>query len=271
MRGATSAADPYIVPEDLNQVPWGGNRYPNGKIISTPRLNAGEKTLVLPLVGQSNICNSVDTAYTPTNATKVDNFNIYDGGVYRAVDPLLGCTIRDSTTQGHMFGRVADKLINAGKCARVILVPVGYSGTEIAKWTPSGILNRRLIIAKNRLAAVGLTPSLWICMDGETDNNPLGTSQSAYAASLAQVIATPGDGVPWAIGKCTYINGAVSAAIQAAQVAAVNGTTVFAGADTDSLTGTAVNRQADDTHFKAAGADAAADLWVTKIVAALAL
>jgi len=274
MRGAASAADPYVMPEDLAQISWGSNSQPTGKIVSTPRLNAGEVTLVLPIFGQSNAANSGDTIYTPTNATKVDNFNPFDGGVYRAVDPLLGCTTADISRQGNMFGRVADKLINAGKCARVILAPAAYGGTSIAKWATGGILNRRMVITCQRLAAVGLTPSAFIWMQGETDNNPLGTSQSAYAASLAQVLATPsaaGFSARWLVGKCTYINGAVSAGIQAAQVAAVNGTTVFAGADTDTLTGTAVNRVSDDTHFKAAGADAAADLWVTKIVAALGL
>jgi hypothetical protein len=271
MRGIASAADPFVIAEDLDQIPWGSNRYPNGKIISTPRLNAGEKTLVLVTCGQSNGANTGDTAYTPTNATKVDNFNIFDGGTYRAVDPLLGCTIRASTTQGNVAGRIADKLINAGKCARVILVPTCYGGTPVSRWAPGGILNQhRLAVIPQILASRGLAASLYIWIQGETDNDPLHTSQASYAASLAGVIATPGDGVPWMIAKCTYINGAVSAAVQAAQVAAVNGTTVFAGADLDSLTGLTY-RQADLTHFNGTGHDAGADLFVTKIVAALGL
>jgi len=273
MRGVASAQDPFVVPEDLAQIPWGSNSQPTGKIISTPRLNAGESTLVFALPGQSNSANSGDTIYTPTNATKVDNFNVFDGGTYRAVDPLLGCTTADISRQGNIWGRVADKLINAGKCQRVILAPHAYGGTSVAKWAPGGILNRRISIVAQRLGVVGLPISAWLWMQGETDNNPLGTTQAAYAASLAGVITTMRAAytAPVLIGKCTYINGAVSAGIQAAQVAAVNGTTVFAGADTDTLTGTAVNRLPDDTHFKAAGADAAADLWVTKIVAALGL
>lgn len=76
-------------------------------------------------------------------------------------------------------------------------------------------------------------------------------------------------GVPWILAKSTYIAGVAYPAIRSAIDELVNGSTLFAGPDTDTLTGTAVNRQADGTHFKAAGADAAADLWIASIDAAL--
>jgi hypothetical protein len=270
MRGVASAGYPFIVPEDLDQIPWGSNRYPVGKETRSPQLNPGEKTLVLVTVGQSNGANSGSVAYTPTNADKVDNFNIFDGGTYKAVDPLLGCTIRSSATCGNIAGRIADKLINGGYCQRVILVPICYGGTPVARWATGGVLNRRLALVPQILASRGLAASLYIWIQGETDNNPLNTSQAAYTASLAQVIATPGDGVPWMISKCTLINGAVSTAVQAAQDAAPNGINVFQGANLDSLTGL-VYRQVDLTHLTGAGHDAGADLFVPKIVAALGL
>jgi len=275
MRIVTSLPDPFVVPDLPDQgtagsVPWGGHRFPNGKTMSTPRLVVGEKTAVFVIAGQSNCSNSVDTAYSPGNAAKVDNFNIYDGGMYRAVDPLLGCTIKTSTLNGNIFGRVADKLINAGWRDRIILATVGYGGSAISSWRLGGQLNPRLIIAPQRLAAVGLSVTAFIWMQGETDNNPLSTPQANYAAALGEVIGTPralGFNAPWLIGKCTYINGATSAQVRAAQAGVANGTDIFGGADTDTLTGVA-NRY-DDAHFSALGADAAADLWKAAIISAL--
>jgi hypothetical protein len=48
--------------------------------------------------------------------------------------------------------------------------------------------------------------------------------------------------------------------ITGAQAAVVDNVTVFASGNIDSLTGTAVNRQADDLHLSDAGAAAAATL-----------
>src|SRR4029078_12266068 len=81
MRIVTSLPHPFVVPDLPDQgtagsVPWGGHRFPNGKTMSTPRLVVGEKTAVFVIAGQSNCSNSVDTAYSPGNAAKVDNFNI---------------------------------------------------------------------------------------------------------------------------------------------------------------------------------------------------
>lgn len=258
-----SAADPFVVPEDLDIVSYGSNRYPNGRIVSTPRATVGENTAILVCAGQSMAANSVDTLYTPTHFTKVDNFNIFDGGMYRAADPMLGTTIRNSTECGSVWGRLADKLIDAGMFDRVILATIAFSGTSIAKWRSGGVINRRLIIAPQRLAAVGLSVTAFLWEQGGTDCQ-LSTSQATYEAAIDEVIATPralGFNAPWFVAKETYIGGVTSSAIRAAQSHPVNGTNVFAGPDTDTLTGTSVYRQADDTHWKAAGADAAADLW----------
>lgn len=267
-----SAPDPFVVPDGNDVHPPGGHKYPIGKTLSTPRLAAGENTVVLVVAGQSNCCNSVDALYSPTNTGKIDNFNVYDGGVYAADDPLLGCTITDAANSGNMFGRVADKLIDNAFCERVVLVTIGFGATDIGYWRTGGSLNSRLLIAPQRLAAVGLSVTAFLWMQGEGDTS-LGTAQQDYEDALEEVIGTPraaGYDAPWLIGLSTYTGGTTSTAVRAAQAAAVNDTDIFAGADTDTLTGTTTNRQANDTHFKAAGADAAADLWAAAIAAALA-
>lgn len=266
MFGGGSKDDPYIFSE-FSVAPGGGNRDLTGKTITTPRLVGGQTTGIFVVAGQSNAANVCPTGYTPTNSTVVDNLNIYDGGTYAGADPLLGAH-NTGIGPGNLFTRMADKLITAGKYQRVILIPVAVGSTSISDWTSN---SGRLVVAGLRASAVGLSITAYLWMQGENDTNA-GTSQAAYAASLSTLIAVPraaGFNAPWLIGKCTYLSGAVSAAVQAAQVAAVNGTTIFAGADTDTLTGTAVNRQADNTHLSAAGQDSAATLWKNAIVAAL--
>jgi hypothetical protein len=255
---------------EISAFPSGGNHDTSGKTARNPRLNGGETTGIFIIAGQSNCCNSVDTLYAPTNASKVDNLNIYDGGMYAATDPLLGChNIPGTAGMGNTFGRMADKLIDAGTYQRVILVPIGIGATTVAMWEPSQILFQRFLVAHRRLGAFGLTPQAVLWMQGESDH---ATTQADYEESLSAIITTlqsAGHSTPWLVGQCTYNAGSTSSAVRAAQAAIVDGINVFSGADTDTLTGTSVYRQADNTHLTAAGADAAADLWQDAILASL--
>ena len=63
------------------------------------------RPLVIVTLGQSNAANSGRGLYAPKH--RVDNFNLYDGKCYKAVEPLLG-----PTGQGGNFAtRLADMLI----------------------------------------------------------------------------------------------------------------------------------------------------------------
>lgn len=268
LRVGVSAPDPYLVAARFAS--YRACTGIPGRTIADPRLADGETTAVLVAAGGSMICNSVDTPYTPTHATKVDNLDLHDGGTWRAIDPLLGCGLDASGNTGNILGRVADKLIDLGVCERVILIPAGLGDTAADDWNSSAELRDRLIVAGRRAAAVGLTVTAFLWVQGERDG-VLGTTQSAYEASLTGLIdrvRAAGFAAPWLIGRSTYAAGASSSAIRAAQAAVVNGTDILAGADTDSLTG-GTYRQADVTHWKAAGADAAAALWASAIDAAL--
>jgi hypothetical protein len=166
---------------------------------------------------------------------------------------------------------MADKLITDGKYTDVVVIPVGIGATLVHAWATDATLYQRLLVAARRAVAIGFPVTAILWMQGEIDAQN-GTSQASYAADLASLIAIPrnaGFSAPWLIGKCTYNSGNVSSAVQAAQVAAVNGTTIFPGADTDTLTGTAVNRQADNTHLSDAGGVAAGNLWAAAIETAL--
>lgn len=263
--GTGSAPDRFVVPESAFQ-PGPAERFTGARTTSTPRLAGGEKTGVFIVAGQSNAQNIAAGAYAPANGAKIDNLNLYDGGTYRALEPLLGA---DTSTAagfgpGNMFLRVADKLISAGIFARVILATVAKGGTTIAEWDAT--LHRRILVAHRRLAAVGLAPTAVLWQQGESDTNA-GTTQSAYTASAQSMInkvrAEMGTTVPWFLAYSTYYNGVTSPGIREAVAALIAANpNVYAGADTDTLTGTAVNRNAaDGVHLTAAGQDTGAGLW----------
>jgi hypothetical protein len=245
-----------------------------GRVVAAAPAAAG--TGVFILAGQSLIANEGVTTYTPTNTAACLNLNIYDGVVYQLKDPTLGTT----GTAGSYIGRLCDKLVNAGKYTKVLMVPIAIGGTTVGQWTSggeaglmgaggnSGWFSHRLIVALNRVRQQGLTPTavLW---DQGTQDAANGTTSVNYQTRFNNLVTTmQGSSYTgkWAIAKDTMVANVVSATIQAAQAAVVNGTTVYAGADIDSLTG-GTNRQADGTHLTDTGNDSAATLWSTMIQA----
>ncbi len=267
MKLFASEEDPFNLNERVFSLV--GNNSVSGKSQVYPRINPYEKTGVFIVAGQSNAANTGEIAYTPVNASKVDNVDILTGGTYAAADPLLGCSNSVSGTIGNLFTRVADKLITAGKYQRVILIPVALGGSSVSQWDT--ILYPRLNIASKRALAQNspITAVLW--QHGEADNT-LATTQASYTGSFNSMrtkLEAPLLAAPWFLAKSTYTVATTSASVRAAVTALVNGSTLRLGPDTDTLTGTTVNRQADDTHFKAAGAEAAAILWRDVLVSAL--
>ncbi len=261
MLGCSSAPDPYLMTELAGS---SGYLDTSAKTLSSQSLNGGIRNCILLIAGQSNVCNNVTTAYTPTNSTKVDNLNPYNGAVYKGVDPLLGCSAPGALGSGCFAGRLADKLINANLFDRVILVPVGVDGTAAADW--QNTYGNRLSAALKRLSARGMTATAILWGQGEQDGF-LGTSSAAYQASMNAVIAATqalGYAGPWFIAEQTWRSGTTSATIQGAQAALVNqGSNIWAGPNADSLDAT--NRQADNTHWNDTGSDAYAGLWQTAL------
>lgn len=255
MIAAGSPIDPFRL-EDYPSI--NANRDVSGKTLKNTRPSAGVGVFIC--AGQSNICNTVDTAYSITNPTKVDNLNIFDGGVYNGSDPFIGC----SSLDGSWLGRLADKLIDDEIYNHVVIVPIGRGGSSITAWVPGGALNSHLTTAVARCVARGFSVTGVLWQQGEYDAYT-SMSGATYQSHLVDVLGTiPG---PWLIGKSTYVEGVTNSGIRAAYDAVVDNVSVFAGADTDLLT--AVYRQGDNLHFNATGADAAATLWAAAIAAAL--
>lgn len=259
---------PYSLTESGNpaRVPYTDT---TGRVRRPDSVSGSETTGIFVVIGDSMAGNHHGTPlYTPVNASKVDQLNIYDGLAYNAIDPLIGCT---GSSACNIFTRVADKLITAGVFQRVILVPIAITGALVSEWaTDTTVFVPRIRLAATILSNVGLNASAYLWMQGPNDK-AAGTTQGSYTSSLATVLALPNTysrngSSKWLVAQCSFDAGSTSSGVRAAQAAAVNGTTVFAGPDCDSITG-ASNRpdSGNAAHFTATGADAVADLWKTAI------
>lgn len=220
-----------------------------------PRANLG----VIVTVGQSQQDNVAESLYTPTNINFMFNLCVQNGGMYRAVDPLLG----SCGTGGNIQMRLGDKLISAGKYTCTIACPITVGGTTIDQWksgnTP-GICYSRISAIGARLASMGLAATVVLIRIGESDALA-GTSQSAMTAGLADMIASlnaAGMTCKKLVGLASWIGGGLpagSAAVRAAQAAVVDNVNVFQGFDGDTLDNTYRQSGVD---FKAIGIEAVA-------------
>lgn len=271
----TFAPDPYTLteyyPGGVNTGAEGtnaGNANANGRTQRNGALVSGQSTAVLVIFGQSNTCNVNPSSYTPANASVCDNFNIYDGGVYAATDPLLGCST-STLGPGNPFLRLADTLITNSVFQRVILVPAGIGATTVAMWAADSY--NRISVTFKRLAAAGLTATAVLYQQGETDCGN-GTSQSAYAASLATFISTcRGNGYngPIFIAESTWSGTAISTGIENAQIAAVTGGAngIWSLGNMDQNTTTWRQSGAGEPHLNNVGAAAWSSVMYTSLIA----
>lgn len=256
MIASGSAADPYVTHEASDPTIAASCRSIDGLTQVSPLLVGGETTAIIVVGGQSLMSNYTQTAYTPTNA-KVQVLNIYNGGVYQVNgNPLPGA----NNTMDCFFKRVADKMITAGKYARVILVPVAWGSMYFADFASGGQMNHRFGVAAKRLAALNLTATHICWGQGESDNAGA-SSQATCSAGISSIItncsAAFGVSVPFYLATESYYLGATAANVTNAQAAAIGGN-VKAGPNMDSI---GSSGRYDNIHPNATGADTAAGLW----------
>lgn len=264
MINCATIQDPYFFSEFLPAGAYPANVANNNlKTKTAVTLNPVANNGILVMISDSQGCNVAPSAYTPSNSN-VYNFNICNGAMYQAVDPLLGCSNANSPLgSGNMFTRVGNKVQGTGKFTNTILVPAGMGGTNAAQWGADSF--SKIAATFNRLTAAGVTATAVLI---ELGANDVATTQVAYAASQTALLAKirlyyAG---PIFIGINTWNAGVVNAGVQAAQAAAVNhGSLIWAGANGDTLNAT--NRQADNLHWNDTGADADAALWLTALQA----
>jgi hypothetical protein len=272
---AQSLPDPFKMGEYNGcSGPWNcntGYADTGAKTLRNQTINTGIRNLVLIMAGQSLREAVAPTAFTPSNATAIDNLNPYDGAVYAWADPPLGSAYANNSIAGsgvgHIGGRIADSLIANSRFDRVILVPIAIGSSSVAQWASGGVLQNRLCAAYKRVVARGFGPQTNVTVaiewgQGESDG---AMSQANYTANLNSVISNVqacGFSGRFFVAVETWNGTAVVTAIQNAQAAVVNGTTVFASGNIDTI-GCGSRLAADCIHLNDAGMATAAGLIVT--------
>jgi len=254
-------------PDVLIDTPRSQMHYSSAGLTRRPvSINRDIRNLVLICAGQSNRANTTPTLYIPTNSTKIDALNIYDGTFWSIKGPLPGTSYpAGGIGPGNVCARVADNLINGGQWDHIYLVPIAEDGSAVAEWATGPFANR-IAVAMARLRALGIGPQTdgvtfaieW--GQGETDNH-LGTSQSAYMDALRKVISNAeaaGFSGRWFIAIETWFVGKTSPDIQAAQAAIVDNKTIFQSCNCDTIGAEGRNDRAG--HFNDTGAAIAATL-----------
>lgn len=254
MIGTPSVPDPQrLTPNDNGQ---DNNTTTTGLVAVSPLIAAGEKTLLLIATGQSNAGNWQGPALHSFSNAKVQMLSPLNGMIYTAVEPMLGSDGGLSS----VVALVADGLISAGNCARVIVAMGAAGGTSIAQHTPGNPSNYQAHItnAVSRFRSMGLLSqcvqsAIWI--QGENDAQTA-TTQSQYQAMLNQVWQ-PAFDMGWTgkvtVALCTWSSGSLqanSAAIRAAQAAVVDGIKFVAGPDIDAYNN---SYRRDTTHLNNSG------------------
>lgn len=271
--GGSSAPDPYQMAV--------GNGEPTAAIASNPGYqNTNERTVrssVLPnpsstivmiYLGQSLAASSATgAAYVVTNTSHVFNFNIYDGGLYPCVNPVLGAALATFTGTPTNPGNspacsIMDSLVTNGTYTDAVAVPIAIGGTSVADWSPGGAIYNRIVVTVAQLAKQGLTPATGFTGDfrivlhiGETDNAD-GTSEAAMATGVRNIAAafvSAGAGASrFFVTTESMLGGVTSTNITAGEQDAVNSgcSTCRAGSNWDtSVPNSGGNRQADGTHL----------------------
>jgi lysophospholipase L1-like esterase len=258
---ASSAPDLNVIKEPSDPTILPGYKNKDGRTLSVQGVTSGETTGVIIAIGQSNgLANYGTGAYNPSNGSKIDQLNIYDGAIYRAASPMLG-----AGGVGVNWGiEAADLLITAGWRQRIILASVAISSTPISDWlntSPPGQHYHRLVALKQRLAAKGLTPNVvWITI-GESDG-VAGTSELNMTSRLTTHVAdirALWPSVKILLSKTSYYQGTTYSAVTNAQQSIIDSDAlVWLGSTTDTYSGTTTYRAADNIHFKAGGNTAVA-------------
>jgi Carbohydrate esterase, sialic acid-specific acetylesterase len=244
---------------DENEAPVTEDRLVASSIANPPG------TTVILTFGQSNAANSGEERYAARGAVHV--FNIFDMKFYRAVDPLPGA----SHDGGSIWGRLGDKLVDAGFASSVLLVPIAFGATYIADWAPGGHQHRRLLFALHRLKSAGIKIDMLCWHQGEADANHTGMSAAAYSRyfrSMLHEVREAEVDAPVYVALATLCEEAPHpfqnrAEIRRGQKQVISiAEQVLPGPDTDLI---GIEHRRDGCHFAASGQELAAQAWYKAI------
>lgn len=141
---------------------------------------------VIITLGQSNMsCNAAGT-FTPTNPNNLYQLSIYNGGIYRATNPLIGCSAGGTGFNNGPQLEMADALVGNLLYANVLLVPLANHVAAMSSWN-GAVGRRRIFVALKRLEALGYTPTMFLLGNGEGDHFA-GTSAASYTADCQALV-----------------------------------------------------------------------------------
>jgi len=233
----------------------------------TPAVANPPGTTVILTFGQSNAANSGEERYAARGAVHV--FNIFDMRFYRAVDPLPGA----SHDGGSVWGRLGDKLIDAGIARSILIVPIAFGATYIKDWAPGGNCHRRLLLALHRLKSAGIKIDMLCWHQGEADANHTDMSAAEYCAhfqSILRALRWEAVNAPVYVALATLCEGAAHPYQNAAEIrrgqkkVILIPDRVLPGPDTDLI---GIEHRYDECHFSASGQELAAQAWLKAITA----
>src|SRR6516164_4584185 len=231
-----------------------------------PILANSPGTVVILTFGQSNAANSCEERYAPRGAVHV--FNIFDMKYYRAIDPLPGA----SDAGGSVWGRLGDRLIDAGFARSVLLVPIAFGATYVEDWAPGAQRYRRLMFALHRLKWAGIAVDMLCWHQGEADANHTAMTADEYRdcfRAMLRGVREAGVEAPVYVAFATLCEDKShpfqnSAQIRLGQKQLVSIDSVLPGPDTDEI---GIAHRRDGCHFAASGQELAAQAWFKAITA----
>ncbi len=223
---------------------------------------AGPRTAVVLTSGQSNAGNYGEVRYKSRRAV----FSLYRGRCYRAEDPLPGA----SGVSGSLWCRLGDRMIEAGICDRVVLVPTAIGTTTIDLWAPGGPLNFRIARAAKEARDAGLPVTHFFWVQGGSERRGGGdATRREYIKNFKGIVRTlhgAGARPEIYIVVTTYNGGAVNQDVRAAQMELTGGNGPYRRAvDLDALIEPVWRYEA--VHLSGAGLDRAAAICVESMKA----
>lgn len=276
-RAGISPPDPYTM---TNQTVAGDSSYVEnynygGRTQIFPSLVGGEHTTILIIWGDSLAAATDNSAYSPTNPTKVQNFSLQNGGVYLAASPDLTCTnniAANGGINGFWGDRLADTLITNGKTQRVIVICSGIGGTGTTLWSTAQF-NYRFGVLFRRLNSLGLLSAnrifLMSSIGGLDQTQALGaaTMQTNLNTIITAIRAAGFSTTPIYLALSSWggggTGGANGTAIRTGITNAIAGNAnTFTGADTDTIV---IGNRYDNNHYTSTGSASAATLWYNVI------
>ncbi|WP_411196132.1 sialate O-acetylesterase [Rhizobium sp.] len=142
-----------------------------------------DRTAVLLILGQSNAANDGGQRHRSNYGARV--VNAFDKQCFIAASPLLGST----DTKGEYWTLLGNNLIASGQNDSVILAPLAYSGSEVARWAKGGDLNPVLVDTVKQLQDSGYRISNVLWVQGEADL-VMGTTAEAYQDHFMSMVDT---------------------------------------------------------------------------------